>query len=363
VEFKLAPSAVPGKINRIHGTEVGEVARALHAHVLRHAGIRFVRNARARRLTRDATGRVAEVAIDVPESVVMRAARGVVVASGGFVRSQALLQTFAPQWVDAIKMGGRDNTGDGLLMACALGAGLADMAYIEATLGASIDHYPDLSARPDDMPSLLFPIIRGAVLVNLRGDRFANESLNYKMLGALGARQPQGVAFQVFDRKVMDRSLPSPIPADYRGALARGLLRTADSIEGLAAALAVPAERLGATMARYNAHAANGVDPDFDRPIADYGASGGPCIDAPPYYAYPCAPALTTTYCGIRVDRRMRVRDVFGDAIPGLYAAGEVVGGFHGAAYLSGTALGKAAVFGRTAGRECARHDSSGTNS
>ena len=74
-------------------------------------------------------------------------------------------------------------------------------------------------------------------------------------------------------------------------------------------------------------------------------------MEDPPFYTYPCGAGLTTTYCGIRVDQGLRVVDVFEEPIPGLLAAGEVVGGFHGAGYLTGTGLGKAAVFGFAAGR------------
>jgi fumarate reductase flavoprotein subunit len=206
---------------------------------------------------------------------------------------------------------------------------------------------------------LLFPTIRGAILVNLEAQRFADESLNYKALGAIGARQRLGVAFQVFDQKVMDRSLESPAPANYKDAHRRGIVRGATSLAALAADLGIDGVRLQATVERYNACAALGQDPDQGRPIPDFGTPRGACIDTPPFYAYPCAAALTTTYCGIRVDAQMRVRNVFGEPIPGLYAAGEVTGGFHGVSYLSGTALGKAAVHGRLAGLSCA-HEPTG---
>ncbi|HVZ45800.1 MAG TPA: FAD-dependent oxidoreductase [Ramlibacter sp.] len=356
VDFKLAPATLPGGVNRIHGTEIGEVTRVLHGRVLAHPKVVYARNARVHRLLRSAVGRVHGARAEIEgREVGVQAHRGVVLASGGFVRNAQLLCTFAPQWIDAIKMGGRDNTGDGFLMACALGAGLADMAYIEATLGASLDRYPDLAQREGDSPSLLFPVIRGAILVNLDARRFANESLNYKVLGAAGARQPKGVAFQIFDRKVMERSLPSPAPANYKEAHRRGIVRAADSVAALALGLGLDAARLRETIDRYNTAALNGADPEHGRPIPDYGTPGGACIDTPPFYAFACAAALTTTYCGIRTDARMRVRDVWGEPIPGLYAAGEVTGGFHGAAYLSGTALGKAAVHGRLAGLACAQ--------
>lgn len=354
-DFTLTPPAIPGKINRMHAAPHGQVARALHARVLEHPNIHYRCNAAARRLVRSDGNRVNGIRVEIDGAeVAINAKRGVILASGGFVRNQALLETFAPQWTGAVKLGGRHNTGDGLLMACALGAGLADMAYIEASLGASLKRYPDLSEQPGEEVSLLFPMMRGAIIVNREGRRFANEALNYKVLGALGARQSQGVAFQIFDQKVMNRSAPTAGPSDYKGALAEGLLRQADTIGALADSLGLDATALVATVERYNSHIATEIDPDFGRPVPDYGATGSAAIDTAPFYAFPCGAALTSTYCGLRVDRQLRVRDVFGDVIQGLYAAGEVIGGFHGTSYLSGTALAKAAVHGRAAGLACA---------
>jgi fumarate reductase flavoprotein subunit len=354
-DFTLTPPAVQGKVNRMHAAPHGQVVRALHARVLAHPNIHYRCNAAAKRLLRSDGRRVDGVLVEIGrEQDTVNARRGVILASGGFVRNHALLETFAPQWSGAIKMGGEHNTGDGLLMACALGAGLADMAYIEASLGASLKHYPDVSARPHEEVSLLFPMMKGAIIVNLEARRFCNEALNYKMLGALGARQTRGVVFQIFDQKVMKRSAPNAGPSDYRGAREKGLLRQADSIGELAETLGLDAAALKASVERYNGHVAQGADADFGRPIVDYGVTGSAAIDTAPFYAFPCGAALTSTYCGIRVDRRLRVRDVFGEVIPGLYAAGEIIGGFHGAAYMSGTALAKAAVHGRAAGLACA---------
>lgn len=356
-EFTLTPPAVAGKINRMHAAPQGQAVRALHSRVLDHPNIVYRCNAAATRLLRTHGQRVEGVQVEISgERGVILANRGVVLASGGFVHNKALLETFAPQWTGAVKMGGRHNTGDGLLMACAMGAGLADMAYVEASLGASLAGYPDLSDEPGDNVSLLFPMMRGAIIVNLEARRFCNEALNYKTLGALAARQTRGVAFQVFDEKVMSRSAPNPGPSNYRGAREKGLLRQAGSVQELAQMLELDAAALHMTVERYNVDVAQGRDVDFDRPIVDYGTSGNAAIDTAPFYAFPCGVALTSTYCGIRVDRQLRVRDVFGEAIPALYAAGEIIGGFHGASYMSGTALAKAAVHGRAAGLSCANN-------
>lgn len=165
-------------------------------------------------------------------------------------------------------------------------------------------------------------------------------------------RQPQGIGFMVFDEKVMGRSAPAPTPANWKQGLADGYLLHADTVEALAVQLLIDPAALRATLDTYNGYADAGHDPDHGRTIHAYDSEGGGRIDTAPFYAFPCRNGLTTTYCGLTVDGRLRVLDVFGQPIPGLYAAGEVVGGFHGAAYLSGTGLGKAGVLGRAAGLE-----------
>ena len=78
-------------------------------------------------------------------------------------------------------------------------------------------------------------------------------------------------------------------------------------------------------------------------------------IERPPFYAFCSTSVVLATYCGLTVDAATRVLDVFGEPIAGLYAAGEMTGGFHGVAYMTGTSLGKCTVFGRIAGRTAAR--------
>jgi fumarate reductase flavoprotein subunit len=105
---------------------------------------------------------------------------------------------------------------------------------------------------------------------------------------------------------------------------------------------------------RYNGFVEAGIDPEFGRSnlIGDIGALVP--IARAPYYAYPCTTALLSTYGGLAVDSQTRVIDVHGAPIPGLYAAGEVTGGLHGASYLSGSSLAKSAIFGRLAGANAA---------
>ena len=98
----------------------------------------------------------------------------------------------------------------------------------------------------------------------------------------------------------------------------------------------------------------NGTDRAFGRTtLANTFGKPTPLTTAP-YYIFPCTTAILATYCGLRVNSAAQVLNVFGDPIPRLYAAGEVTGGFHGPGYVSGSALGKAAIYGRIAGQNAA---------
>jgi fumarate reductase flavoprotein subunit len=342
-----SPDLQPGQLNRLHGSTPGQVTDALHRHVAEHPSIDYQTRTSACRLIRGPDERVVGV---VTEGVEGRqsipARRGVVLASGGFARSNELLAVFAPQWLATTRMGGAHNTGDGLRMAMAVGAGLADMSQIQASFGASVNRFPDLAEDDAAPPRLLFANSRGAVIVNREAQRFCNESLNYKQISISCARQRDGLAFQIFDSAVMACSQLTPSPSDFRGALEEGTVWEAESLESLALVMGLEPEALVRTINRYNASVDAGIDEDFDRPVST-GRIGR--IETPPFYAYPCRCGLTTTYCGVTVSRKLEVLDVFGRPIVGLWAAGEVVGGFHGAGYYSGSALGKAAVFGRAA--------------
>jgi fumarate reductase flavoprotein subunit len=106
---------------------------------------------------------------------------------------------------------------------------------------------------------------------------------------------------------------------------------------------------LSETVARYNDNVKRGLPDEFGRTAMSNQFGSLMALDKPPFYAYSSVNVMLGTYCGISIDANMQVHDVFDEPIAGLYAAGEVVGGFHGAAYMTGTGLGKAAIFGRLA--------------
>ncbi|WP_127817724.1 FAD-dependent oxidoreductase [Microbacterium sp. CPCC 204701] len=264
---------------------------------------------------------------------------GVVLTTGGFSRSRELLDLFVPAQASAMPYGGAGNTGDGLRMAWMLGAGLADIGHVTGTYGQHAD-------TSDDEHELLTANYLGAILINVRGERFTDESASYKRLGAEVLAQPEGMAFQVFDSVVRARSRPGVPLSDIDRIAELGHLVTAPSIPVLAAELGIPARVLEGTIERYNAAVAGARQDDHGRTGLVNGVGALTPVESAPFFAYPAVTAMTSTYGGLRVAPDTAVLRVDGSRIDGLFAAGEVVGGFHGSSYMTGTALTKALVFG-----------------
>ena len=352
VKFHLAPAKPPAPA-RSHHTGTGRSTAALHEAALGNPRIRFFVNAAGSRLCRSVgAGRVdgAVVTYDGRE-IKIDVSRAVVLASGGFSRSKKLLQAYAPELVDAVKHGGIANTGDGLIMATALGAGHADLGYVSGSFGGAIRNYPDVVRNDDEIPPLLFAFNSGAIIVNKKGVRFANEAQSYKVLSGICMTQPDGLGFQIFDEKVMSGSLAGTSVNNFKEALADGYIQAAGSIGELARLMRIDSTALEATVARYNNDAASGLDSQFGRKAASATLMR---IDTPPYYIAATGNVITSTYGGLTANADMAVLDLFGEPIAGLFAAGELVGGFHGASYLSASALPKAAISGLRAGKSAA---------
>ncbi|MEQ3549732.1 FAD-dependent oxidoreductase [Pseudonocardia nematodicida] len=331
-------------------TDIRAVLARLHT-VFGELGGATRLNHRARRLVRGADGRVGAVVVATGQGERCYVGRrAVVLATGGFSRSSRLLRTFAPEQLRAIPHGGPGNTGDGLLMAWRLGAGMADMAFVSGTYGS----HPDTGDRVHELLSAYYS---GAVIVNRQGRRFVDESLDYKTLGRAVLAQPEGLGFQVFDAGVRALSRRGVPLKDIDTLEEIGHVHRAETLPALAEEAGIDGAGLVASIDAYNA-AVDGERADVvGRTRLCNGQGDLRRIDEPPFFAYPAKTLMTTTYCGLTITPRAEVLDVDGNVIDGLYAIGEVTGGFHGAAYMTGTSLGKGTVFGRiVAGHIAARH-------
>jgi fumarate reductase flavoprotein subunit len=347
VRYGTVHAAAGQSVPRSHPTNT----RTMLDLLLRNArgrGATVVTGARARRLVSEA-GRVTGVTVEHDGSRSVVRAGAVVLATGGFSRNADLLTRFAPRLAEALRAGGAGSRGDGLLMAWKLGAGFVDTPHIKGTYGI----YPE--PADGEAGTGVLAVYKGAIAVNAAGRRFIDESLPYKEIGDASLAQPGGVTHQVFDATVMAASDPEVPIYDLRSRERAGLLVQGDTLAGVAARLGLPPGNLESTVDRYNASIVDGTPDEFGRRHLSGAVGERIPLTTPPFYAHRSGTVVLATYCGLTVTPDCEVLDVFGEPIPGLLAAGEVIGGFHGAGYMTGTSIGKSAVFGRRAGRTATR--------
>jgi len=329
-------------VARSHRSNTKDFIPKLVAHGT-ELGVEFLLDAPVTSLVTEA-GRV--VGIRANEGEIRAAA--VVLATGGFSRSEEMLAQYAPQNVRAVRVGGKGSTGDGLRMALEVGARVRDFEFIKGTFGA----HPSTTT---DQHQFLLDYYLGAIIIDRFGKRFVDESISYKLIGDACLALEDPIAFQVFDQAILDSAPHGVALFDPRPMIDNGKILTSDTLEGLAGRMGVPVPALVRTIARYNEALATGAMDEFGRTGLVNGTGKLVPIQTAPYFAFPSTTALIATYCGLSVDPSARVLTESGEPIPGLWAVGEVVGGFHGAAYMTGSSLGKAAFFGMVAGRTAAR--------
>jgi tricarballylate dehydrogenase len=285
-------------------------------------------------------------------------ARTVVLATGGFhanVRWRA--QYLGPNWDLAKVRGSRYNTGDGIDMALSAGAA----AHGNWT-GCHAVFY-DLNAPPFGDINLLnqqknyFTL---GIVVNADGRRFVDEGLDFRnyTYSGMGARvlaQPGAVAWQVFDARTVDL-----LPDEYRVKHATRL--QADTLEALAAQMeGINTRAFLQTVADFNAAVDQGAP--FNPAIKDGRGTRGLAVpksnwanplDTAPFVAYAVTCGITCTYAGVKINPDGQVLDSDDRPMPGLYAAGEMVGGLYYVKYAGGVGLTAGSVLGRIAGAHAA---------
>lgn len=253
----------------------------------------------------------------------------VVLATGGFGANNEMVVSNKPELAGFGTTNHVGATGDGIRMAKELGAGFVDLEQIQT--------HP--TVHPDTQTMYTEGVRgNGAILVNLDGKRFVNELETRDVVSAAILKQPDASCYMIFDQDV--RESLSAIESYIK----QGIVFEDDTIEGLAEQIGVNAEGLADTMETYAAYQAAGADEEFGR--ADMGFA----LTTPKFYAAKCAPAIHHTMGGVKIDTSTAVLKEDGTAIPGLFAAGEVTGGVHGANRLGGNAVTDIVVFGRQAG-------------
>ncbi len=332
---------------------------------LLEAGVSIHTNAPATELIADA-GEITGVRIG--QDTTVRARHGVILGTGGFEWDPVAVQAFLRGPMHG-PVSPPNNTGDGLRMAMAHGADLANMGEawwvpIVRIPGDTID------GKQRSRSVRLERTRPRSIMVNQAGRRFVNEACDYNsMAGAFHYLDPRGGyvndrAWIVFDSVHLQRygflgiAPGEPVPDWF--------CESADLTE-LGAKTGIDADGLIRTVEAWNRHIAAEADPDFGRGSSAYdgywgddtattqaGKTLGP-IDTAPFYAVPVSIGSMGTKGGPRTDRDGRVLHVSGDPIPGLFAAGNAMGGVTGRAYGgAGGTLGPAMVFGYRAGHAAA---------
>ena len=290
-----------------------------------------------------------------PEGIRELKCRAVVLASGGF-ESNAEMRTryLGPGWDLAKVRGTRFNTGGGIRMALDIGA--QPHGHWSGCHAVGWDQnappFGDLSVG-DNFQKHSYPL---GIMVNARGERFVDEGADfrnytYAKYGHVILQQPDMFAWQIFDKKVLHM-----LRDEYR--IRRVTKVSADTLEELVTKLeGVDAKRCLAELKAWNAAVMTEVA--FNPAIKDGRGTRGlkvpksnwaNTLDSPPYEAYAVTCGVTFTFGGLKISTAAEVEDTAGKPIPGLYGAGELVGGLFYHNYPGGTGLTAGAVFGRIAG-------------
>jgi succinate dehydrogenase/fumarate reductase flavoprotein subunit len=346
---------------------------ALVARLLRSAldkGVILIDSAPASALLREG-GRVIGARLSAPQGVVsVTAARGVVLATGGFAHD--------PEWLDrlgAAAGGSRghfsaapvDNAGDGLRLGDAIGAGV-DATLTSGLALAPVSRVTRADGSVANYPHLVERAKPGIIAVTADGQRFVNEADSYHdfmqaMLAATGSDRQ--FCWLIADHRAQRRwglGWSKPFPFPLRPAIRSGYLRCGRTLAELAQGCGIPAETLAATVARFNAGALRGEDDQFHRGESIYNRVQGDAEHLPnpslapltrgPFYAVRIVPGSLGTFAGLRTDARARVLDTMHRPVPGLFAVGNDMASVMGGSYpAGGITLGPGMTFGYIAGR------------
>ncbi|MHC5375445.1 flavocytochrome c [Enterococcus sp. LJL120] len=264
------------------------------------------------------------------------AADAVIVTTGGFGANQEMIQEYRPDLEGYVSTNSEGSTGDGITMITELGGATVDLDQIQI--------HPTVQQKDG---YLITEAVRGegAILVNQAGDRFFNELETRDKVSQAIIDLPEQSAYLIFDDSLRDRVKA----IDFYDQ--QGFVETGQTIAELAEKIDVPADELQKTLDTWNQSVASQSDPEFNRTTGMTEA-----LATAPYYAIKIAPGIHHTMGGVKINTETQVLKEDGDAITGLYAAGEVTGGLHGQNRIGGNAVADIVIFGRQAGIQSAAY-------
>lgn len=366
----LYSAAVPGNgrfrwhhgSSFIHSKDGGAGLVEMWHGILKNKGVEVRFETAAVRLLTNEKGQLYGVVAQNFEGLTEIHCKGLVLGAGGFSANPAMRAQFLGSGWDLSKVrGSKYNTGDGIQMALEIGAqpfghwGGSHATPIDADAGEYEAGFLDPANRRYRTHRYAWTL---GIMVNTDGRRFVDEgedfhAYTYAKTGAEIVKQPGSTAYQIFDVKVKE--------AVERYLYAGATPVVADSLRQLAEKLEINPDVLEQTVQQFNG--AVNDDRPFNEVIRDGKSTKGiyppksnwaQRIDTPPYVAYAVTGGLTFTYGGLKINARCQVLNKLDRPIAGLYAAGELTGGFFYYNYPSGSGLMRGAVTGRIAGENAA---------
>jgi tricarballylate dehydrogenase len=335
----------------VHGNGYGLVEAVFPRLGEKGVDVRF--ETKAESLLTDASGKIVGVRVKTRSGVSDILAAGVILASGGFqANTEMRVRYLGKETANIVVRGSRFDTGDGLRMATDIGGqATGDLGgFHSAVLDA---RSPGVEAGETNINSYPYTL-----MVNRAGKRFVDEGhdffdTTYVTYGKAILAQPGRIAYCIFDAELAERELVYCLHREFEPI-------EAASIAELARALDIDAAALVQTVDDYNAAIQPGeFDPEkrdgkHTLGIMPPKSNWAVPVVTPPFFAFPATGGITFTLGGMKVDDRARVIDTEERAMPGLYAAGELIGGLFHDNYPGGASLIRSLVFGRIAGREAA---------
>ena len=295
------------------------------------AGVKMMLDTTATEILTDANGAAVGVkATGASGETVTVNAKAVVLASGGFGANLDMVVKYKPELKGFMTTNAPGIQGQGIEMAQAIGAATVDMDQIQI--------HPTVEANT---AALITEGLRGdgAVLINAEGKRFIDEVGTRDVVSAAEIAQTGSYSWLVVDQAMVDAS------SVIQGYIKKGYTVTGATYEELGKAMGVDAAAFAETMDKWNGYVEAKNDPDFGR------TSFANPLDTAPYYAIKVTAGVHHTMGGLTINTNTEVLKEDGTVIPGLFAAGEVTGGVHGANRLGGNAVADFTVFGRIAGK------------
>ena len=294
------------------------------------AGVKMMLDTTATEILTDANGAAVGVkATGASGETVTVNAKAVVLATGGFGANLDMVVKYKPELKGFMTTNAPGIQGQGIEMAQAIGAATVDMDQIQI--------HPTVEANT---AALITEGLRGdgAILINEEGQRFIDEVGTRDVVSAAEIAQTGSYSWLVVDQAMADAS------SVIQGYIKKGYTVTGATYEELGKAMGVDAAAFAETMEKWNGYVEAKNDPDFGR------TSFANPLNTAPYYAVKVTAGVHHTMGGLKINANTEVLNEKGEVIPGLFAAGEVTGGVHGANRLGGNAVADFTIFGRIAG-------------